>query len=73
MPTDLHSTLSALLVHLNMSFHWNDELNQWWLVKENSPDQEARSPYFQADNLYSAKRAAYVYLKLLCQKTHPFG
>jgi hypothetical protein len=71
MVADLKPTLSALLVNNNMSFHWDNELKHWWLVKEIPAGYRSQSKFFNAADLVTAKKDAYIYLKLLSKDTHP--
>ena len=68
---DLQTTLSALLVKNDMSFHWDIKLKRWWLVKEKPAKQKWQSKHFEASNLETAKKAAFQYLESLTMDTSP--
>ena len=68
---DLQTTLSALLVKNDMSFHWDFKLKRWWLVKEKPAKQKWQSKHFEASNLETAKKAAFQYLESLTLDTSP--
>jgi hypothetical protein len=69
---DLETTLSALLVKNDMSFHWDIELRHWWLVKEKpSGKHKWQSKFFYAPNLELAKKSAFLYLKSFSKDTAP--
>jgi hypothetical protein len=68
---DLKTTLSALLVKNDMSFHWDIKLKRWWLVKEKPARPKWQSKYFEAPDIETAKKAAFQYLEALSLDTSP--